>query len=30
MIKDILPAFVLGLTTLASTALPAAPVHSED
>jgi hypothetical protein len=30
MIKDILPAFVLGLTTLASTALPAAPVHAED
>ncbi|MBB4523003.1 UNVERIFIED_ORG: hypothetical protein M2435_002070 [Rhizobium sophorae] len=30
MIKDILPALLLGLTAIASTALPAAPVHAED
>ncbi|OAV56793.1 hypothetical protein A6U98_30945 [Rhizobium sp. WYCCWR10014] len=30
MIKNILPALVLGLTAIASAALPAAPVHSED
>ncbi|MGR9294511.1 hypothetical protein ACU8L5_04260 [Rhizobium leguminosarum] len=30
MIKTILPALVLGLTAIASTALPAAPVHAED
>ncbi|MBP2486398.1 hypothetical protein ACU8LZ_04360 [Rhizobium leguminosarum] len=29
MIKNILPAFVLGLTAIASAALPAAPVRSE-
>ncbi|MBY5313708.1 hypothetical protein GR210_07360 [Rhizobium leguminosarum] len=30
MIKNILPALVLGLTTIASAALPAAPTHAED
>ncbi|MGO7888657.1 hypothetical protein ACC740_37525 [Rhizobium ruizarguesonis] len=30
MIKKILPALLLGLTAIASTALPAAPVHAED
>ncbi|MHC2456575.1 hypothetical protein ACVMIX_003216 [Rhizobium leguminosarum] len=30
MIKTILPALLLGLTAIASTALPAAPVHAED
>jgi hypothetical protein len=30
MIKNILPAFMLGLTAIASAALPAAPVHAED
>ncbi|MBY5748738.1 hypothetical protein [Rhizobium leguminosarum] len=30
MIKNILPALVLGLTTIASAALPAAPAHAED
>ncbi|NYT32954.1 hypothetical protein [Rhizobium sp. WYCCWR 11128] len=30
MIKTILPALVLGLTVIASAALPAAPVHAED
>ncbi|MBY3053620.1 hypothetical protein HFO45_09145 [Rhizobium leguminosarum] len=30
MIKTILPALLLGLTAIASAALPAAPVHAED
>lgn len=30
MIKTIIPALLLGLTAIASTALPAAPVHAED
>jgi len=30
MIKTILPALLLGLSAIASTALPAAPVHAED
>ncbi|MBY3347240.1 hypothetical protein [Rhizobium laguerreae] len=30
MIKNILPALLLGLTAIASAALPAAPVHAED
>ncbi|MGR9203218.1 hypothetical protein [Rhizobium leguminosarum] len=30
MIRNILPTLLLGLTVIASTALPAAPVHSED